>query len=66
MTGADLLALTLRERNVEFVATLSGNGMNPLYVACHDANIRLIDTRNEQAAAYIADTYARLTRRPFA
>jgi len=63
MTGADLLALTLRERNVEFVATLCGNGMNPLYVACRDADIRLIDTRNEQAAAYIADAYARLTRR---
>jgi acetolactate synthase-1/2/3 large subunit len=63
MTGADLLALTLRERNVEFVATLSGNGLNPLYVACRDANIRLIDTRNEQAAAYMADAYARLTRR---
>ena len=63
MTGAELLALTLRERNVEFVATLSGNGLNPLYLACRDANIRLIDTRNEQAAAYIADAYARLTRR---
>lgn len=63
MTGADLFALTLRERNVEFLATLSGNGLNPLYLACRDAGIRLIDTRNEQAAAYIADAYARLTRR---
>ena len=63
MTGADLLAMTLRERNVEFVATLCGNGMNPFYLACRDADIRLIDTRNEQAAAYMADAYARLTRR---
>lgn len=63
MTGADLLALTLRERNVEFVATLCGNGLNPFYLACEAADIRLIDTRNEQAAAYIADAYARLTRR---
>ncbi|HUT35440.1 MAG TPA: thiamine pyrophosphate-binding protein [Planctomycetota bacterium] len=63
MTGAELLAMTLRERNVEFVATLSGNGLNPLYLACRDADIRLIDTRNEQAAAYMADAYARLTRR---
>ena len=63
MTGADLLALSLQQRNVEFVATLCGNGLNPLYQACHDADIRLIDTRNEQAAAYLADTYARLTRR---
>ena len=63
MTGADLLALTLQQRNVEFVATLCGNGLNPLYLACRDAGIRLIDTRNEQAAAYMADAYARLTRR---
>jgi len=63
MTGAELLVLALRERNVEFVATLSGNGLNPLYLACRDAGIRLIDTRNEQAAAYLADAYARLTRR---
>jgi acetolactate synthase-1/2/3 large subunit len=63
MTGADLLAMTLRERNVEFVATLCGNGLNPFYVACEEANIRLIDVRNEQAAAYCADAYARLTRR---
>jgi len=48
---------------VEFVATLCGNGLNPLYLACRDADIRLIDTRNEQAAAYMADAYARLTRR---
>jgi len=63
MTGADLLALTLQQRNIEFVATLCGNGLNPLYQACDDAGIRLIDTRNEQAAAYLADAYARLTRR---
>jgi len=63
MTGADLLALTLKERGVGFVATLCGNGLNPFYLACRDANIRLVDTRNEQAAAYMADAYARLTRR---
>jgi len=63
MTGADVLALTLRERNVEFVSTLCGNGLNPLYLACAAEEIRLIAARNEQAAAYIADTYARLTRR---
>jgi len=63
MTGADLLALALRERGVEFVTTLCGNGLNPFYLACRDANIRLVDCRNEQAAAYMADAYARLTRR---
>ena len=63
MTGADLLALALRERGVEFVTTLCGNGLNPFYLACRDANIRLVDCRNEHAAAYVADAYARLTRR---
>jgi len=31
--------------------------------ACHRAGMRVIDTRNEQAAAYMADTVGRLTRR---
>jgi acetolactate synthase-1/2/3 large subunit len=45
------------------VSTLCGNGLNPFYVACRKAGIQVVDTRNEQAASYMADAYARLTRR---
>ena len=61
MTGADLLVQSLVDRGVRFISVLCGNGLNPLLVACHRAGVRLIDTRNEQAAAYIADAHARLT-----
>lgn len=63
MTGADLLVQALAQRGVTFVATLSGNGLNPFYVACKRAGLRVVDFRNEQAAAYAADAAARLTGR---
>ena len=63
MNGADFLVTLLKAREVPFVATLSGNGLNPFYVACRRGGLRLIDFRNEQAASYAADAYAKLTRR---
>ena len=61
MIGADLLVSILKNHGVTFVATLCGNGLNPFLVACQAAGVRLVDTRNEQAASYMADAYARLT-----
>jgi len=63
LTGADLIVLELQRAGVTWVSTLCGNGLDPFYVACRKAGIRLIDTHNEQAAAYMADAYARLTNR---
>ena len=63
MTGADLLVSELKRQGVTWASTLCGNGLNPFYAACRRAGIRLIDTHNEQAAAYMADAYARLTGR---
>jgi len=63
LTGADLLVTELKRQGVTWVSTLCGNGLNPFYLACRRAGIRLIDTHNEQAAAYMADSYARLTGR---
>jgi acetolactate synthase-1/2/3 large subunit len=63
MTGADLFVRGLIERGVEFVTTVSGNGTEPVYEACRRSNLRLVDFRNEQAAAFAADAAARLTRR---
>jgi len=61
LTGADILASELKSHGVEFVSTLCGNGLNPFYVACRRSGIRLIDTHNEQAAAYLADAYGKIT-----
>jgi len=63
MIGADLLVRELQARGVPFVSVLCGNGLGPFLKAAAQAGLRLVDTRNEQAASYIADAYARLTGR---
>ncbi len=63
MNGADLLVRELEARSVPFISVLCGNGLDPLLAAAARTGLRLVDTRNEQAASYIADAYARLTRR---
>ena len=62
LTAADLLVDELKARGVPFIATLNGHGLNPLYLACEKAGMRLIDVRNEQAASYMAEITGRLTR----
>jgi acetolactate synthase-1/2/3 large subunit len=61
MNGADSVVTYLRSRGIEFITTVCGNGLEPLYEACARAGIRLVDFRNEQAASLAADTVARLT-----
>ena len=64
MTAAELLVRDLRERGVPWMATLCGHGLDPLFQAARNAGMRLVDTRNEQTASYIAESSGRLTRRP--
>src|SRR5216683_2796463 len=64
MTAADLLIADLRERGFTWMATLCGHGLDPLFQAARNAGMRLVDTRNEQTASYIAESYGRLTGRP--
>ncbi len=64
MTGAEVFVRKLQAHGVEWIATLCGHGLDPLFDACRRAGVRLIDTRNEQAASYMADVCGRLTRRP--
>jgi len=64
MTSVEWFVKRLKERDVTFMATLCGFGLDPLYQAARRAGIRLVATRNEQTAGYIADCAARLTRQP--
>jgi acetolactate synthase-1/2/3 large subunit len=64
MTGADLIIKTLKRYGIDWIATLCGHGLDPLFNAARHGGIRLIDTRNEQTASYIAEACGRLTRRP--
>ncbi len=62
VTGAQLLARMLKAEGVRHIFTLSGLHIAPIYAACIEQGIQLIDTRHEQAAAHAADATARLTR----
>jgi acetolactate synthase-1/2/3 large subunit len=60
--AADLLVEELQARGVPFVASLNGHGLDPFYLACSRAGMRVIDVRNEQSAGYMAEVTGRLNR----
>lgn len=64
MTAAEWFVESLQKRGVEWIATLCGHGLDPLYEAAAKLGVRLVDTRNEQTAAYAAEAFGSLTRRP--
>src|SRR6059058_1635847 len=61
-TGAQILVRMLKAEGVKHLFTLSGLHIAPIYAACVEEGIQLVDTRHEQAAAHAADATARLTR----
>ncbi|MBS1830499.1 MAG: thiamine pyrophosphate-binding protein [Acidobacteria bacterium] len=63
-TAADWFVEGLKQRGVEWIATLCGHGLDPLFDSARRAGIRLIDVRNEQTAGYIAEAAGRLNKRP--
>jgi acetolactate synthase-1/2/3 large subunit len=66
MTGGGALVEMLRRHGVDTLFALPGVQNDALFVALYDAGeaIRVIHTRHEQAAAYMALGYARATGRP--
>ena len=64
MTSVEAFVQALSDNGVEWISTLCGHGLDPLFAAADRSGIRFIDTRNEQTASYIADAYGKLTRRP--
>lgn len=62
--GGWLVAKTLYDMGVRNIFTLAGGHINPIYKACSDLGIKLIDTHHEQGASMAADAYGRLTRSP--
>lgn len=61
MRGADLLTQALKDAGVTTIFSLSGNQIMPIYDACIDAGIRIVHTRHEAAAVYMADAWAQVT-----
>lgn len=60
--GGELVARALSAQGVRTLYTLCGGHIAPIYDGCLNHDIRIIDFRHEQAAAFAADAEARLTR----
>jgi acetolactate synthase-1/2/3 large subunit len=64
LTGSEILLESLRHERVDVVFGLPGGAVLPLYDALYSAGIRHLLVRHEQAAAFAADGYARVTGKP--
>jgi len=64
VNGNHLIAKTLKEEGVEKLFYLMGGPNFDLVMSCQDIGIETIDFRHEQAAAYAAHAYARVTGKP--
>jgi len=60
---SDILVSKLIDWNVKFIFSLVGDGINPIYEALRKQQdkIKLITVRHEEAAAFMASGYAKLT-----
>jgi len=59
MDGGELCARSLALAGVRDVFVLHGGHLDPIFQACMDQGIRLVDVRHEAAAGHAADAYAR-------
>lgn len=64
VNGGELVAQALARAGAKHIFGLHGGHVDPIFQACHDAGIRIIDTRHEQAAGHMADAWGRLTGQP--
>src|SRR6516162_8671589 len=62
--GGEMIVRALEREGVHEVFTLHGGHLDAIYAACMRHGFRVIDTRHEQAAAHMADGWARTTGRP--
>jgi len=64
INGGEMIARMLQREGVKNVFALHGGHIDPIFQACYDHGIRIVDTRHEQAAGHMADAWGRLTGRP--
>jgi acetolactate synthase-1/2/3 large subunit len=61
--GATLLVRTLQRQRISHLFSVSAGGMAGVYCAAQEAGLQVIHTRHEGPAAFMADGWARVTRR---
>jgi acetolactate synthase-1/2/3 large subunit len=62
--GGEMFARMLDREGVKNIFGLHGGHIDPIFQAAYDHDIRIIDTRHEQAAGHMADAWARTTGEP--
>ena len=63
-TGGEAAAKALIDLGVEYVFTLTGGHLNHIHMHLEGSPVKLIGTRHEQGATFMADAYGRMTGRP--
>lgn len=64
MNGGEIIARVLKNHGVNFLFTLCGGHISPIFVGAQNLGIKVIDTRNEATAVFAADGIGRLTGNP--
>ena len=64
VVGGHLVARRLKAHGVTTLFTLSGGHLFSIYDGCRAAGIDIVDVRHEQTAAFAAEGWAKVTRRP--
>src|ERR687893_131696 len=64
LRGGRLVARRLRAAGVTKLFTLSGGHLFSIYDGCRAEGIDIVDVRHEQTAAFAAEGWAKVTRRP--
>lgn len=59
--GADVLVRALADAGTDVIFALSGNQIMPIFDACLEAGLRIVHTRHEAAAVFMAEAYAQVT-----
>jgi acetolactate synthase-1/2/3 large subunit len=62
--GGRLVARRLKAHGVSKLFTLSGGHLFSIYDGCREEGIDIVDVRHEQAAAFAAEGWAKVTREP--
>lgn len=62
-SGGELVVEALRRAGVEKIFSLHGAHIDPIFQACLDADLPIVDTRHEMNAGHAAEGYAKVTRK---
>ncbi len=62
--GGQLAAEALIEKGVKHIFSISGGHITPIYQFLENSGVKIFATRHEQAAVFMAEAQAKMTRKP--